>query len=142
MSGVNKVILIGNLGKDPEIRTLESGAVVAKFPLATSESYRDKSSGERKESTEWHNVVLWRNTAELAAKYLKKGDQCYVEGKLRTRSWVKDGVTRYTTEVVGETITLLGNRREAIASPPADHSVHPDQPGSDQEAGNDHEHSS
>jgi single-strand DNA-binding protein len=113
MSGVNKVILLGRLGKDPEVRTLENGAVVANFTMATSEVYRDKNTGERKENTEWHNIVLWRNPAEVAAKYLKKGDQCYIEGKLRTRSWVKEGVTRYTTEVVGDTLTLLGSRRDS-----------------------------
>lgn len=116
MSGVNKVILLGRLGKDPEVRTLENGAVVANFTMATSEVYKDKNTGERKENTEWHNVVLWRNAAEIASKYLKKGDQCYIEGKLRTRSWVKEGVTRYTTEVVGETITLLGSRRDGGSS--------------------------
>jgi len=116
MSGVNKVILVGRLGKDPEVRTLENGAVVANFTMATSEVYRDKTTGERKENTEWHNIVLWRNPAEVAAKYLKKGDQCYIEGKLRTRSWVKEGVTRYTTEVVGDTLTLLGSRRDGGTS--------------------------
>ena len=116
MSGVNKVILVGRLGKDPEVRTLENGAVVANFTMATSEVYRHKTTGERKENTEWHNIVLWRNAAEVAAKYLKKGDQCYIEGKLRTRSWVKEGVTRYTTEIVGETLTLLGSRRDSGAS--------------------------
>lgn len=113
MSGVNKVILVGRLGKDPEVRTLENGAVVANFTMATSEVYRDKNTGEKKENTEWHNIVLWRNAAEVASKYLKKGDQCYIEGKLRTRSWVKEGVTRYTTEVVGEALTLLGSRRDS-----------------------------
>ena len=113
MSGVNKVILLGRLGKDPEVRTLENGAVVANFTMATSEVYRDKNTGERKENTEWHNIVLWRNPAEIAAKYLKKGDQCYIEGKLRTRSWQKEGVTRYTTEIVGDTLTLLGSRKDS-----------------------------
>jgi single-strand DNA-binding protein len=113
MSGVNKVILLGRLGKDPEVRTLENGAVVANFTMATSEVYRDKNTGERKENTEWHNIVLWRNPAEVAAKYLKKGDQCYIEGKLRTRSWQKEGVTRYTTEIVGDTLTLLGSRKDS-----------------------------
>jgi single-strand DNA-binding protein len=112
MSGVNKVILVGRLGKDPEVRTLENGATVANFSLATTEVYRDRTSGERKETTEWHNIVLWRALADIAAKYLHKGDQCYIEGKLRTRSWEKEGVTRYTTEIVGETLTLLGSRRD------------------------------
>jgi len=108
MSGVNKVILIGRLGKDPEVRHLENGATVANFSLATSEVYRDRQTGEKREVTEWHNVVLWRGLAEVVEKYVKKGDMIYVEGKLRTRSWEKDGVTRYTTEVVGDNMTMLG----------------------------------
>lgn len=110
MSGVNKVILVGRLGKDPEVRHLESGAAVANFPIATSETYKDRNTGERKEVTEWHNIVLWRGLAEVAEKYVKKGDQIYIEGKLRTRSWEKDGVTRYTTEVVGDNMTMLGGK--------------------------------
>lgn len=110
MAGVNKVILVGNLGKDPEVRHLESGVPVASFSLATSESYNDRNSGERKTVTEWHNVVLWRGLAEVAEKYLHKGDQVYIEGKLRTRQWEKEGVTRYTTEIVGENMTMLGGR--------------------------------
>lgn len=108
MSGVNKVILVGRLGKDPEVRHLENGATVANFSMATSETYKDRQTGERREQTEWHNVVLWRGLAEVAEKYVKKGDMIYVEGKLRTRSWEKDGVTRYTTEVVGDNMTMLG----------------------------------
>lgn len=111
MAGVNKVILIGNLGKDPEVRHLEGGATVANFPLATTETYKDKT-GTRQEQTEWHNIVLWRSLAEVAEKYLKKGMQIYVEGKLRTRSWEdKEGHKRYTTEVVGETFTMLGSKK-------------------------------
>lgn len=110
MSGVNKVILVGNLGKDPEVRHLESGAVVANFPIATSETFKDRNTGERREQTEWHNIVLWRGLAEVAEKYLKKGDQVFIEGKLKTRSWEKDGITRYTTEVVGDNMTMLGSR--------------------------------
>jgi single-strand DNA-binding protein len=110
MSGVNKVILLGRLGKDPEARTLESGAMVVNFTLATSEVYRDKVTGERKEITDWHNVVLWRGLAETASKYLHKGDQVYIEGKMRTRSWEKDNITRYTTEVIGDSMTLLGGK--------------------------------
>lgn len=107
MSGVNKVILVGRLGKDPEVRHLENGASVANFPIATSEVYKDRNTGERKEQTEWHNIVLWRGLADVAEKYLNKGDMVYIEGKLRTRSWEKDGVTRYTTEVVGDNMTML-----------------------------------
>jgi single-strand DNA-binding protein len=112
MAGVNKVILVGNLGKDPEVRHLENGAAVANFSIATSESYKDKN-GERQTQTEWHNIVLWRGLAEIAEKYLRKGNQVYIEGKLRTRSWEdKDGVTRYTTEVVGDQMTMLGSKSD------------------------------
>ncbi|MEM8566691.1 MAG: single-stranded DNA-binding protein [Bacteroidota bacterium] len=107
MSGVNKVILVGRLGKDPEVRHLESGASVANFSVATSETYKDRNTGERREQTEWHNVVLWRGLADVAEKYLHKGDMVYIEGKLRTRSWEKDGVTRYTTEIVGDNMNML-----------------------------------
>jgi len=110
MSGVNKVILVGRLGKDPEVRNLENGAVVANFSIATSESYRDKTTGEKKEVTEWHNIVLWRGLAEIAQKYCRKGDMVFIEGKLRTRSWEKDGVTRYTTEIVGDNMTMLSSK--------------------------------
>jgi single-strand DNA-binding protein len=111
MSGVNKVILVGNLGKDPEVRNLENGATVANFTIATTESYKDKTTGEKKDITEWHNIVLWRGLADIAAKYLHKGDMIYIEGKLRTRSWEKEGVTRYTTEIVGDNMTMLSTRR-------------------------------
>ena len=108
MSGVNKVILIGNVGKDPEIRHMENGTMKATFPLATTETYRDRE-GQRMEQTEWHNIVLWRGLAELADKYIRKGKQLFIEGKLRTRSWEdKEGHKRYTTEVVADNITLLG----------------------------------
>lgn len=111
MSGVNKVILVGRLGKDPEIRNLENGASVANFTMATSETYKDKTTGDKKEVTEWHNIVLWRGLADIAAKYLHKGDMIYVEGKLRTRSWEKEGVTRYTTEIIGDNMTMLSTQR-------------------------------
>jgi len=110
MSGVNKVILVGRLGKDPEVRNLENGASVANFTIATSETYKDKTTGDKKEITEWHNIVVWRGLADIAAKYLHKGDMIYIEGKLRTRSWEKEGVTRYTTEVVGDNMTMLSTR--------------------------------
>ncbi len=110
MAGVNKVILVGNLGKDPEIRHLENGRAVVNFPIATSETYKTRD-GEKVTKTEWHNVVLWTPLAEIAEKYLTKGSQLYVEGKLTTRSWDdKDGNKRYTTEVVGREMTLLGGR--------------------------------
>lgn len=119
MAGVNKVILVGNLGKDPEVRYLDNGTAVANFTIATSESYKDKNSGERVTQTEWHNVVVWRGLAEVAEKYLKKGNQVYIEGKLKTRSWEdKDGNTRYTTEIVGDNMTMLGKREDSNAPTP------------------------
>jgi len=112
MAGVNKVILVGNLGKDPEVRSLESGAKVASFSLATTESYKNKD-GQRVDQTEWHNIVMWRGLAEVAEKYLKKGGQIYLEGKIRTRTWDdKDGNKRYTTEIIADTFTMLGAKRE------------------------------
>ena len=109
---VNKVILIGNLGRDPEVRHLESGATVAKFSVATNESYRDKN-GEWQKITEWHDVVVWRALAERAERDLKKGKMVYIEGKLTHRKWQdKDGIDRYTTEVVANTFRLL-ERRES-----------------------------
>ena len=110
MAGVNKVILVGNLGKDPEVRHLEGGNSVANFTLATNEYYKDKQ-GARVERTEWHNISAWRGLAELAEKYLKKGSQVYIEGKLRTRQYQdKDHQTRYITEIIAEEISLLGAR--------------------------------
>ena len=105
---VNKVILIGNLGKDPEIRYLESGVSVANFSIATSETFTDKNTGEKREVTDWHNIVLWRGLAKIAETYLKKGMKVYIEGKLKTRSWTdENNQTRYTTEVVGDQMTML-----------------------------------
>jgi len=113
---VNKVILIGNLGKDPEIHHLEnSGVVTARFSLATSENYKNKN-GERVTTTEWHNIVLWRGLAEVAEKFLKKGHQVYIEGKIRTRSWDdKDGNKRYTTEIVGDVLQMLGKKDSSVS---------------------------
>lgn len=108
MAGVNKVILVGNLGADPETRTIESGAKVANFSIATSERYKDKN-GNQVDKTEWHNIVMWRGLADIAEKYLKKGSQVFIEGKLRTRSWDdQNGNKRYTTEVLADNMTLLG----------------------------------
>ncbi len=115
---VNKVILVGNLGKDPEVRHLESGAVVANFSLATSESYKDRNTGELITNTDWHNIVLWRGLAEIAEKYAKKGDKIYIEGKLRSRSYQdQDGVTKYITEVLGDNLVLLGRQDSGNANP-------------------------
>ena len=111
--GVNKVILVGNLGKDPEVRYLENGTAVGNFPIATSESYKDRE-GNRIDQTEWHNIVVWRKLAEIAESYLKKGSQIYLEGKLRTRSWDdQQGNKRYTTEVVADTFTMLGKKEDS-----------------------------
>ncbi|RJQ68239.1 MAG: single-stranded DNA-binding protein [Desulfobacteraceae bacterium] len=113
MAGVNKVILVGHLGQDPEIRYMADGTAVANFNLATSESWKDKQSGEKKERTEWHRVVAWRGLGEICGKYLSKGRQVYIEGKLQTRSWEKDGITRYTTEIVATDVQFIGSRDDA-----------------------------
>ncbi|HOF15778.1 MAG TPA: single-stranded DNA-binding protein [Bacteroidales bacterium] len=112
MSGINKVILVGHLGRDPEVKTIDNGAKVARFSLATTEFYRDKN-GERKEITEWHNVTCWRNLAEIAEKYLTKGKQIYVEGKIRSRSWEDGGVKKYATDIVADSFTMLGSKSDA-----------------------------
>lgn len=107
---VNKVILVGNLGKDPELRYTPSGAAVATFSLATSERYKDKS-GQQQEKTEWHNIVMWRGLAEIAGKYLHKGKQVYIEGRIQTRSYDdRDGNKRYITEIVADQMQMLGGR--------------------------------
>ena len=112
MAGVNKVILIGNLGKDPEVRYLDNGVAVANFSLATTENYKNKE-GERVSQTEWHNIVLWRGLAEIAEKFLKKGSAVYIEGKIRSRKWEdKEGNTRYTTEILADNMTMLGKRED------------------------------
>jgi single-strand DNA-binding protein len=118
MAGVNKAILIGNLGADPEIRHLEGGKVVARLRLATSEFYTRKDTGERVEQTEWHTVVLWNRQAEVAEKYLKKGSQVYVEGKITTREWEdKDGNKRYTTEIMALSMTMLDSKGSSQSAP-------------------------
>ena len=125
MAGVNTVILIGNLGADPEVRQLQNGASVANFRLATTETYKDRQTGERREQTEGHNVVAWRGLAEITEKYLRKGSKVYVEGKLRTRQWQdKDNNTRYTTEIVADEMTMLdraigGDGSSSRSMPPA-----------------------
>jgi single-strand DNA-binding protein len=117
--GVNKVILIGNLGRDPEVRYSPSGQAIANVTIATSESWKDKTSGEKQEKTEWHRVVFFGRLAEIAGEYLKKGSQVYVEGRLQTRKWQdKDGQDRYTTEIVANEMQMLGSRGGAGA--PAD----------------------
>lgn len=109
--GVNKVILVGNLGKDPETKYMPSGDCVCNFSIATSESWKDKTSGEKVEKTEWHNIVMYRKLAEIAGEYLRKGSQVYIEGKLKTRKWQdKEGNDRWTTEVEARDMQMLGGR--------------------------------
>ena len=110
MAGINKVILIGKLGRDPEVRYTPDGTAVASFSIATSDEWKDKETGEKKERTEWHRIVAWRRLGEICGEYLSKGRQVYVEGKLQTRSWEKDGVTRYTTEIIASDVQFLGTR--------------------------------
>ncbi|MFP3981069.1 MAG: single-stranded DNA-binding protein [Desulfobacterales bacterium] len=111
--GVNKVILIGNLGRDPEIRYTQDGQAVANFTMATSMEWRDKASGEKREKTEWHRIVAFRKLGEICGEYLSKGKQVYIEGRLQTRSWEQDGVTRYMTEVVASDMQMLGSKGAA-----------------------------
>lgn len=111
MASVNKVILIGNLGRDPEVRYAPSGAAICNVTIATTRQWKDKTTGERQEETEWHRVVFYDRLAEIAGEYLKKGRQVYVEGRLKTRKWTdKEGVERYTTEIVADEMKMLGNR--------------------------------
>lgn len=119
MSGVNKVILVGRVGKDPDVRALNDGTQVANFSIATSESYKDKKTGEKKETTTWHSLVLWRQLAEIAAKYVHKGDLLYIEGKIQNRSYEKDGITRYVTEIVVNNMTMLGSKKHDGQASPA-----------------------
>ncbi len=119
MASVNKVILVGNLGKDPEVRYMPSGEAVTNITLATTDTWKDKNSGEKKEATEWHRVVFFRKLAEIAGQYLKKGSQVYIEGSLKTRKWQdQGGQDRYTTEIVADSMQMLG-RREGGAPAPA-----------------------
>jgi single-strand DNA-binding protein len=109
--GVNKVIIVGNLGQDPETRYMPSGAAVTNFTVATNESWKDKQTGEQKDRTEWHRVAMFNRLAEIAAEYLRKGSQVYIEGKLRTRKWQgQDGNDRYTTEIIADEMQMLGGR--------------------------------
>lgn len=115
---VNKVILIGNVGVDPEVRTLEGGVKVARVRLATTERLFDRQTNTTKEHTEWHTITLWRGLAEVVDSYVKKGSQIYVEGRLRTREWEKDGVKRYATEILADNMNLLGRRSDSQQSAP------------------------
>ena len=115
-SGINKVILVGNLGQDPEVKFTAGGAAVTTLSIATSDSWKDKDSGMDKERTEWHRVVLWRRLAEIAGEYLKKGSKVYIEGQLQTRKWEQEGQTRYTTEIIARDIQFLDSRGSANTS--------------------------
>jgi len=119
--GVNKVILVGNLGADPETRYTAGGSAVTNVRLATTDSWRDKQTGEQQERTEWHRLVFFGRLAEIAAEYLRKGSQIYVEGRIQTRKWQdKDGQDRWTTEIVGNEMQMLGSRGASQSSPPPD----------------------
>ncbi len=119
MAGINKAILIGRLGSDPEVRYTPSGDAVANFSIATSEEWKDKNSGEKKERTEWHRIVAWRRLGEICGEYLAKGRQVYIEGRIQTRSWDdKNGVKRYTTEIVATDVQFLGGRDTADTGRP------------------------
>ncbi|HHT7698621.1 single-stranded DNA-binding protein [Pasteurella multocida] len=116
MAGVNKVIIVGNLGNDPDVRTMPNGDAVAKISVATSESWIDKNTNERKTQTEWHSIVFYRRQAEICGQYLKKGSKVYVEGKLRTRKWQdQNGQDRYTTEIQGDVLQMLDSRQDSQA---------------------------
>lgn len=116
MAGINKVIIVGNLGNDPEIRTMPNGELVANISVATSESWKDKNTGELKETVEWHRIVLYRRLAEIAGQYLKTGSQVYIEGRLKTRKWQdSNGQDRYTTEIQGDNLQMLGGRNQDAA---------------------------
>jgi single-strand DNA-binding protein len=121
MASVNKVIIVGNLGRDPETRYMPNGEAVTNIAVATTESWKDKGSGEKKELTEWHRITFYRKLAEIAGQYLKKGSQIYVEGRLQTRKWTdKEGVERYTTEIIADTMQMLGSRQGMGGSAPMD----------------------
>lgn len=123
MASVNKVILVGNLGRDPETRYMPNGEAVTNVTIATTDSWKDKQSGEKKEATEWHRVVFYRRLAEVAGQYLKKGSQVYIEGSLKTRKWQdKDGVEKYTTEIIADTMQMLGGRQGAGDASPRESS--------------------
>jgi len=119
MAGLNKAILIGNLGRDPEVTYTPAGLAVARFSIATSEAWTDKASGEKREKTEWHRIVAFGRLGEICGEYLVKGKQVYIEGRLQTSSWEKDGITRYSTDIIASEMKMLGARDDAVAPPPA-----------------------
>lgn len=132
--GLNKVMLIGHLGNDPDVKYTPSGTAVATFSVATNESWKDKD-GVQQDRTEWHRIVAWQKLAEIVGEYAKKGNQVYVEGRLQTRSWEKDGKKSYTTEIVAQTVLLLGRKGEGNNEPPLpDESTAPPADQSDRES--------
>ena len=130
-SGINKVIIVGNLGQDPEIKYTAGGAAVTTLSIATSDSWKDKDSGMDQERTEWHRVVLWRRLAEIAGEYLKKGSKVYIEGQLQTRKWEQEGQTRYTTEIIARDMQFLDSRGNSNTSSTRKSSEMDDQSASD-----------
>lgn len=116
--GVNKVIILGNLGQDPEVKYMESGKAIARFSVATSEQWKDKQTGEQKSLTEWHRVVCFDRLGEIAAEYLRKGSKVYIEGKLKTNSWEQDGVKRYATDIQARELQMLDSKGERQDRPP------------------------
>ena len=133
MASVNKVILIGNLGRDPEVRYAPNGTAVCNITIATSRQWKDKTSGEKQEEVEWSRVVLYDRQAEVAGQYLKKGRPVYIEGRLKTRKWTdKDGIERYTTEIVASDLKLLGGREDGEAPPQRQQSAPAQQPSAEQ----------
>ena len=121
-SGINKVILVGNLGQDPEVKYTAGGAAVTTLSIATSDSWKDRDTGEDQERTEWHRVVLWRRLAEIAGEFLKKGSKVYVEGQLQTRKWEQEGQTRYTTEIIARDIQFLDSKGTSSNTPSPENS--------------------
>ena len=117
MAGINRIFLIGRLGKDPEMKSMPNGTAITNFSIATSEEWKDKLTGEKKEKTEWHRVVTFRRLAEVCGEWLGKGSQVYIEGRLQTREWEKDGVKRYTTEIVADKMQMLGGKGDRRDEP-------------------------
>ena len=136
MASVNKVIIVGNLGRDPETRYMPNGEAVTNIAVATTESWKDKNSGEKKELTEWHRITFYRKLAEIAGQYLKKGSQVYIEGRLQTRKWTdKENVERFTTEIIADTMQMLGSRQGMGGSAPMDEEYGGSAPAPRQSAG-------
>ena len=126
MAGVNLVILVGNLGRDPELSYAQNGTAVAKFSIATSEQWKDKATGEKKEQTEWHRIVAFSRLAEICGEYLSKGKQVYIQGRLQTSSWEKDGVTHYATDIIANQMQMLSGNGESANKPAKDVPQKPD----------------